>query len=125
MFSPVNYSFQSQAHTSGNFPENLAWYFSDALSADTPTNGRAARYQAPSIRLVAWIPHGDDDLIPELWTYTLSPEENCQCLNLRERMYGLRLDFQMFALLGGRHLFFARDSEDCTTYTTCVEVVFD
>ena len=97
----------------------------DSLTAERNPDNPTIHYQTPAARLVAWIPYGDDDLVPELWTHTLSPEENCHSLNLRAQMYDMKLDFQMFALLDGRHFFFARDSEHSNTYTTCVELVFD
>lgn len=100
----------------------MRWYFLDALPITTPLDGPALSYQTPTAQLVAWIPYDHDNLIPEIWRYALPPEEGCRSLNLRERMWGMRLDFQMFALIGGRHFFFARDSETSATYTTCVEI---
>lgn len=79
-------------------------------------------YQVSSAWLVAWIPYDNNHFVPEVWKYTLPPDENCRCLNLRERMWGLR-DIQTFAVIADRHFFFARDSEQSATYTTCVEIV--
>ncbi|KZP17010.1 hypothetical protein FIBSPDRAFT_747770 [Athelia psychrophila] len=122
LFSPTNYSFQTQAHTPGDFPEDVGWYFLDALTITTPSDASALPSQAPAAQFVAWTPYDHDSLVPELWRYTLPPEEDCRSLNLREQMWGMRLDFAMFAVIGGRHFFFARDSETSTTYTTCVEI---
>lgn len=141
LFSPTEYTFQQQSHTPGEFPEAMRWYFVDPFPPPNHSTTRARNrrssathltatpdasdpnFVGPSVLIVGWIPFGDDGLVPEFWKYSLPPDEHCICLNLRQRLWDLDLDLQMFAVVGGRMFFFGRSSHQDLTYNTCVEVV--
>ena len=76
----------------------------------------------PSVIISGWIHHGDRYLVPELWKYSLPPDETSECLNLREKLWALDLDLQRFVIVGGRSFLLGRKSDDDLVWNTCVEV---
>ena len=129
----------------------MAWYGTDLLPSVRPGSGSPARarkpsakaaaqrsasssslltqsandtdaFATPSVVISAWIRYSEGFLVPELWKYSIPPDETCECMNLRERLWALDLDLQWFVIVGGRSFLLGRESDDDLVWNTCVEV---
>ncbi|KAJ6588116.1 hypothetical protein B0H19DRAFT_1226040 [Mycena capillaripes] len=98
-FHTENRTFQDARHTIGNFPGNIAWY---SLVAGL----RSPAAALPSAIIGAVVDHSaeDEDLVPELWQYSLPPVERIRCLGLREKLWQLDLDLREFVAVDNRLL---------------------
>ena len=97
--------------TSGPSPSSSGHGISDANDFTTP-----------SVIISAWIRHGNGYLVPELWKYSLPPDETSECLSLREKLWALNLDLQKFVIVGGRSFLFGRQSDGDVVWNTCAEI---
>lgn len=146
LFHTTHHSFQIQSDTVGDFPESMRWFNVDLLPSVRPASSSSARarqsskrappssgssfslptnesdtFTAPAI-ISAWMPHGTGYLVPELWKYSLPPDEECRCLDLRQTIWALELDLQAFVVVDGRAFLLGRESDTDTVWNVCVEV---
>jgi len=150
LFHTTNHTFQTQSQTVGDFPKDVAWYKMDFLPhirARASCRGRAIKPSskvasqssarsasssvldindsdafAPSRIICAWVRHDNQHLVPELWKYSLPPDEICECLNFRQKIWALNLDLQKFVIIGGRSFLLGRQSDDDLVWNICVEI---
>ena len=79
-FHTQNETFHAITETVGNFPQNVRWY---KLYVIIPAQvgdkrKRNAGSDQLAVLIVAWIPYGKDDLIPEVWKYLPCPGRDDQ-----------------------------------------------
>ena len=140
-----------QSQTVGEFPKTMGWYYMDLLPPLRPAGNRARApkpsfkpasqkstlsssssnhdanndsmaFATPTVVISAWICYDQRYLVPELWKYSLPPDETCECLNLREKIWALDLDLQLFVIMGGRFFLLGRESDDDLVWNVCVEM---
>jgi len=157
LFHTIHHTFQAQTGTIGDLPKNVAWYqlqnLSPALGRSAskarlpPSRSRVNRqpterlisgsstvhFTGPnkpttsSVLMCAWIPHADEYLVPEVWQYVLPPDERIRCLDLREKLWNLDLDLQMFIVSGSRLFLMGYErppgaDEEDPVWNVCVEM---
>jgi hypothetical protein len=59
---------------------------------------------AQSALFCAWIPSRIDRnyLVPEIYRYLLPPTEECECLDLQDKIWQTDLDLQSFVVVKGK-----------------------
>jgi hypothetical protein len=109
LFHTQNETFHPITETVGNFPRDVRWYQLHVIDGSGLFPAQAGDKRKRSeesdqlaVLIVAWIPYGKVDLIPEVWKYLPSPDENIACLNLHRQIWDMDQDLQSFASLGGR-----------------------
>lgn len=128
LFHTQNETFHAITETVGNFPQNARWYQlhvidgSDSFPAQVgDKRKRNAEFDQLAVLIVAWIPYGKDDLVPEVWKYLPSPDEKITCLNLRKKIWDMDQGLQSIASLGGR-LFLMGQREKSLAWNICVDI---
>jgi hypothetical protein len=91
-------------------------------SSSTLGQGDSNTFTTPSVFISGWIRYSGSYLVPELWKYSLPPDELCECLNIREKLWALDLDMQSFVVVGGRSFLLGRGSDNDLVWNTCVEI---
>ena len=127
-FHTQNETFHAITETVGNFPQNVRWYELHVIdgSGSFPAQVGDKRKRNPgsdelAVVIVAWIPYGKDDLIPEVWKYLPSPDERITCLNLRRQIWDMDQDLQSIACLGGQ-LFLMGQRGNSLAWNICVDI---
>ena len=92
------------------------------VPSSSASQGDTSAFATPSVIISGWIRYNGNYLVPELWKYSLPPDETCECLNLREKLWALDLDMQSFVVVGGRSFLLGRGSDNDLVWNTCVEV---
>lgn len=137
-FHTANRTFQTAADTPGPFPDRVSWYFPFSVPQTRGVVGgpgiQPLLSPCPSVVFGAWVPQpgAPEFITPEIYQYLLPPEEQLNCLNLREKIFSLNIDLQIFVVVAGRYflLGWKEENEDVKGennneprfYNTCVEI---
>lgn len=138
-FHTHNLTFQDARATMGNFPGGIFWYLLDSFVAgarapapipprrrgsprknplpadmpEAPVNpAMPAHTFPPSVIIFAWVQQDDEHLVPEAWQYFLPPTERIRCLNLKDMLWDLDLDFRASVAVGNRLLLLGHEEGD-------------
>ncbi|KDR80833.1 hypothetical protein GALMADRAFT_241303 [Galerina marginata CBS 339.88] len=72
----------------------------------------ARNFDPLSVLLCAWIPHSRGYLVPELWQYSIFPDNKVVCLGVGQKVFDLDIDLRHFTVVGDKMFLMGQTNED-------------
>ncbi|KAF8904561.1 hypothetical protein CPB85DRAFT_1437746 [Mucidula mucida] len=103
VFHTRHRTFSALFPARGTLPDEANWYWMQPVGAVTDHS------RSDDALVVAWIPYGTGDLVPDIWRCNMD-EETISCMNIRSRVWDLDLDLHCFVACKGRFLLLGHDN---------------
>ncbi|KAF9042806.1 hypothetical protein BDZ89DRAFT_1128410 [Hymenopellis radicata] len=103
VFHTRHRTFSALCPLRGALPDEANWYWMQPVTATTEHS------RSDDALIVAWVPYGTGDLVPDIWRCN-TDDETISCMNIRSRVWDLDLDLHCFVACKGHFFLLGHDN---------------